>query len=98
MSQEQQQTPVKKTNTSAWMTALKKYNAGKQWTVPKRDTSEYQEVLRIANEIKASMPPVEKVKKSRRKLLNQNTEVSSVVVEAPSKKLGERKSFKLMKY
>lgn len=53
--------PVKKTNTSAWMTALKQYNDGKQWLVPKRDTPEYQDVLTIANEIKASLPPKVKV-------------------------------------
>ena len=53
--------PVKKTNTSAWMTALKQYNYGNQWLVPKRDTPEYQDVLNIANEIKASLPPKVKV-------------------------------------
>jgi len=45
--------PVKKTNTSAWMTALKQYNEGKQWCVPKKDTPEYLAVKEIADKIKA---------------------------------------------
>lgn len=45
--------PIKKTNNSAWMTALKQYNEGKQWCVPKKDTPEYLAVKEIADKIKA---------------------------------------------
>lgn len=45
--------PIKKTNTSAWMTALKQYNQGKQFCVPKKDTPEYLAVKEIADKIKA---------------------------------------------
>ena len=45
--------PVKKTNTSAWMTALKQYNEGKQWCVPQKNTPEYTAVKEIADKIKA---------------------------------------------
>jgi len=61
--------PVKKTNTSAWMTALKQYNEGKQWCVPKKDTPEYLAVKEIADKIKAekggSAPPRPKGEKTK---------------------------------
>lgn len=70
MSQQENQPVVKK--TSAWMLALKQWNQnqekGKQWCVPKRDTPEHAEVLKIANQIKALLPESEKkVKQAKRK-------------------------------
>jgi len=60
-------TEEKKKNTSVWMTALKEFNSGKQWSVPKKDTPEYVEVLKIASKLKETMPPKEVKPKPTRK-------------------------------
>lgn len=44
--------PVKK--TSSWMTALKQFNEGKQWSVPKKGSPEYDAVKKIQNSLKPS--------------------------------------------
>ena len=49
------------------MTALKEFNSGKQWSVPKKDTPEYLEVLKIASKLKETMPPKEVKPKPTRK-------------------------------
>jgi hypothetical protein len=70
-------TEEKKKNTSVWMTALKEFNSGKQWSVPKKDTPEYLEVLKIASKLKETMPPKEVKPKPTRKA------VASAVKQKP---------------
>ena len=86
--------PIKKTNTSAWMTALKEYNLGKQWCVPKKDTPEYKAVKEIADRIKVEKQP-KGVNLSVSIPSNPNGSTDMQFVDAPvppSKKTRKRKS------
>ena len=87
---------IKAKNTSTWMLALKQYNEGKQWLVPKRGTPEYEAVKKISDEIKLTIvksikpvepsveeqPPVKKVRKVR---------IMNMSGEAPVKKSRRKK-------
>ena len=75
----------KKTNTSVWMLALKQFNDGRQWCVPKKGTPEYDAVKALADQmkseiIKATPVPEEPMKKVRK------PRVKAVVVETPEEK------------
>jgi hypothetical protein len=80
--------PIKK-NTSTWMTALKEFNADKQWSVPKKGTPEYDAVKAIADRIRAEKlqtqvvvePPISTEVVPKRPRKRRAKSIDSVVVD-----------------
>lgn len=42
---------------TVYIEALKIFNEGKKYTIPKKGTDDYKQVIKIMNEIKANAPP-----------------------------------------
>ena len=81
-----------------WVEALKKYNEGKKWSVPKKGTPEYAEVLKIMGKDVPAAPPAapaakamdsaapEKPKRGRKPAAAKAAEAEKPAPAAPAEK------------